>query len=164
MKTFLKLAPLAMLGVFAVNASAQSSVTLYGLISAGVGYATNQGGKNAWQALSGTNQNPRWGLKGKEDLGGGLSAIFQLENGFNVMTGTASQNGREFGRQAYVGLSSKPYGTLTFGRQYDAIHDYIGAVIIASNGVNIGDNDNGYNDIPIQKSVKYVSPVHRGLR
>ncbi|MGN4077681.1 porin, partial [Burkholderia gladioli] len=72
MKTSLKLAPLAVLGAVAIQASAQSSVTLYGLISAGVGYATNQGGKNAWQALSGTNQNPRWGLKGKEDLGGGL--------------------------------------------------------------------------------------------
>ncbi|MDE1180411.1 porin [Paraburkholderia sp.] len=164
MKTFHKLIPLALLGAFATHASAQSSVTLYGLISAGVGYATNQSGKNAWQALSGTNQNPRWGLKGKEDLGGGLSAIFQLENGFNVMTGTASQNGREFGRQAYVGLSDKHYGTLTMGRQYDAIHDYLGPVIIASNGVNIGDNDNGYNDIRVQNSVKYVSPDYRGLK
>ncbi|KWK16830.1 porin [Burkholderia stagnalis] len=164
MKTLHKLAPLAMLGAFATHASAQSSVTLYGLISAGVGFATNQGGKNAWQALSGTNQNPRWGLKGKEDLGQGLSAIFQLENGFNVMTGNAAQNGRMFGRQAYLGLADRTYGTLTFGRQYDAIHDYIGPVIIASNGVNIGDNDNGYNDIRVQNSVKYVSPVFYGLK
>ncbi|WP_369052803.1 porin [Burkholderia gladioli] len=164
MKTSLKLAPLAVLGAVAIQASAQSSVTLYGLISAGVGYATNQGGKNAWQALSGTNQNPRWGLKGKEDLGGGLSAIFQLENGFNVMTGTASQNGRMFGRTALVGLADKRYGALTFGRQYDAIHDYIGPIIIASNGVNIGDNDNGYNDIRVQNSVKYVSPEWFGLK
>ena len=164
MKTLHKLAPLAMLGAFATHACAQSSITLYGLISAGVGYATNQGGKNAWQALSGTNQNPRWGLKGKEDLGQGLSAIFQLENGFNVMTGTAAQNGREFGRLAYVGLADRTYGSLTFGRQYDAIHDYIGPVIIASNGVNIGDNDNGYNDIRVQNSVKYVSPVYYGLK
>jgi Outer membrane protein (porin) len=103
----LKFAPLAIAGALSSAAHAQSSVTLYGLISAGVGYATNQGGKNAWQALSGTNQNPRWGLKGVEDLGGGTTAIFQLENGFNVMTGTASQNGREFGRQAFVGLASK---------------------------------------------------------
>ncbi|MFL9870764.1 porin [Paraburkholderia megapolitana] len=163
-----KLTPLAMFSTLAATAAApacaQSSVTLYGLISAGVGFASNQGGKNAWQALSGTNQNPRWGLKGKEDLGGGLSAIFQLENGFNVMSGTASQNGREFGRQTFVGLSDKHYGTLTFGRQYDTIHDYIGPVIIASNGVNIGDNDNGYNDIRVQNSVKYVSAAYRGLK
>jgi GBP family porin len=164
MKTLLKLAPLAVLGAFATHTYAQSSVTLYGLISAGVGFATNQGGKNAWQALSGTNQNPRWGLKGKEDLGQGTSAIFQLENGFNVMTGAASQNGRLFGRLAFVGLSDNKYGTLTLGRQYDAIHDYIGPVIIASNGVNIGDNDNGYNDIRVQNSVKYVSPSFYGLK
>ncbi len=160
----LKFAPLAIAGALSSAAHAQSTVTLYGLISAGVGYATNQGGKNAWQALSGTNQNPRWGLKGVEDLGGGTSAIFQLENGFNVMTGTASQNGREFGRQAFVGLASKRYGTLTFGRQYDTVHDYIGPVIIASNGVNIGDNDNGYNDIRVQNAAKYVTPDYRGLK
>ena len=71
------------------------------------------------------------------------------------MTGTAAQNGREFGRMAYVGPTAP--GSLTFGRQYDAIHDYIGPVIIASNGVNIGDNDNGYNDIRVQNSVKYVA-------
>src|SRR5476649_2325595 len=138
----LKLAPLAVLGAFTASSYAQSSVTLYGLISGGVGFATNQGGYNAYEALSGTNQNPRWGLKGREDLGGGLSTVFQLENGFNIMSGTASQN----------------------GRQYDAIHDYIGPVIIASNGVNIGDNDNGYNDIRVQNSVKYVSPEYRGLK
>lgn len=166
MKKF-KLTPLVVLSALSalpVVSHAQGSVTLYGLISAGVGFATNQGGHNAYQALSGTNQNPRWGLKGKEDLGGGTSAVFQLENGFNVMSGTASQNGREFGRQAYVGLSDRTYGTLTMGRQYDAIHDYLGPVIIASNGVNIGDNDNGYNDIRVQNSVKYVSANYRGLK
>lgn len=166
MKLF-KLAPLAVLGAFGalpVVSYAQSSVTLYGLISAGIGYATNQSGHNAWQAVSGTNQNPRWGLKGKEDLGGGTSAVFQLENGFNVMTGNAAQNSREFGRQAFVGLADKTFGTLTLGRQYDAIHDYLGPVIIASNGVNIGDNDNGYNDIRVQSSVKYVTPDYRGLK
>jgi len=65
---------------------------------------------------------------------------------------------------AYVGLADRTYGSLTFGRQYDAIHDYIGPVIIASNGVNIGDNDNGYNDIRVQNSVKYVSSVYYGLK
>lgn len=145
-------------------AQAQSSVTLYGLLSAGIGYATNQSGKQTWQALSGTNQNPRWGMKGIEPLGGGTSAIFALEAGFNVMTGSGAQNGRAFGRQSWVGLSNKRYGTLTLGRQYDAIHDYLGPIIIASNGVNIGDNDNGYNDLRLQNSVKYLSPEYRGLR
>lgn len=163
MKTAFKLAPVAMLCAFATASHAQSSVTLYGLISGGIGYVSNQKGHSQVAALSGTNQNPRWGIKGTEDLGQGTSAIFQLENGFNVMTGSAAQNGRMFGRQAFVGLSGKTYGTFTFGRQYDAVHDYIGPVIIASNGVNIGDNDNGYNDIRVQHSVKYVSPTWYGL-
>ncbi|GAB3625744.1 porin [Pandoraea terrae] len=154
----------AMLGIGAGAAHAQSNVTMYGLISAGVGYVSNQGGSKTWQALSGTNQNPRWGMRGSEDLGNGTKAIFTIEAGFSVVNGTAAQNGRAFGRQSYVGLSDKSLGTLTVGRQYDTVHDYVGPVIISSNGVNIGDNDNGYNDIRMQNSVKYVSPTYRGLQ
>lgn len=164
MKSLSKFAPVALLGALCLPAMAEPSVTLYGLLSAGLGYTTHQGSGKTWDILSGTNQNPRWGLKGQEDLGGGLSSIFQLENGFNLTTGSLSQNGRIFGRQAWVGLRDRTYGTLTLGRQYDAMHDYIGPIIIASNGVNIGDNDNGYNDIRVQNSVKYVTPDMQGLR
>jgi predicted porin len=141
------------------QAQAQSKVEIYGLISGGVGYLTNQGGPHNFEALSGTNQNPRIGFRGQEDLGGGTKAIFTLENGFNMMTGAASQNGRLFGRQSWVGLSSNSMGTLTLGRQYEAVKDYLGPVVIASNGVHIGDNDNGYNNLRVQNSVKYVSPM-----
>src|SRR5207247_1877104 len=92
------------------GAHAQSSVEMYGLISGGVGYLSNQGGPHNFEALSGTNQNPRIGFRGQEDLGGGSKAIFALENGFNMMTGTAAQNGRLFGRQSYVGLSNTNLG------------------------------------------------------
>ncbi|MGC8146188.1 porin, partial [Salmonella enterica] len=68
------------------QAQAQSKVEIYGLISGGVGYLTNQGGPHNFEALSGTNQNPRIGFHGQEDLGGGTRAIFTLENGFNMMT------------------------------------------------------------------------------
>lgn len=146
-----------------VPAHAQSNVKIYGLISAGIGYASNENGGGRLHALSGTNQSPRWGLQGKEDLGGGREAVFVLEQGFNVMTGTVSQNGRAFGRQSFVGLSDKSLGILTLGRQYDTVHDYLGPVLIASNGVNIGDNDNSYNNIRIQNAVKYVSPRMQGF-
>ena len=63
---------------------------------------------------------------GKEDLGGGLKAIFVLENGFNVFNGTLGQGGDMFGRQAYVGLSTAQYGTVTLGRQYDSVVDFTG--------------------------------------
>ncbi len=141
------------------QAQAQSKVEIYGLISGGVGYLTNQGGPHNFEALSGTNQNPRIGFRGQEDLGGGTRAIFTLENGFNMMTGAASQSGRLFGRQSWVGLASNSMGTMTLGRQYEAVKDYLGPVVIASNGVHIGDNDNGYNNLRVQNSVKYVSPM-----
>ncbi len=142
----------------AVQAQAQSKVEIYGLISGGIGYLTNEKGAHNLEALSGTNQNPRIGFRGQEDLGGGNKAIFNMENGFNMMTGAAAQSGRLFGRQSFVGLSSNTMGTVTLGRQYEAVKDYLGPVVIASNGVHIGDNDNGYNNLRAQNSVKYVSP------
>src|SRR5579875_4171315 len=95
----------ALTGVFATAAHAQSSVTLYGLIDAGITYTNNQNGHSNWKASSGSVNGSRWGLRGAEDLGGGLKAIFTLENGFNIMNGTNGQGGAEFGRQAYVGIS-----------------------------------------------------------
>jgi predicted porin len=88
-------------------AHAQSSVTLYGIIDTSITYVNHAvGNKNLW-SVSNTNSGDlsgtRWGLKGKEDLGGGLAAIFQLENGFDPGNGKLNQGGRIFGRQAFVG-------------------------------------------------------------
>jgi general bacterial porin, GBP family len=103
---------------------AQSSVTLYGLIDSGLTYTNNQHGQKNFQATSGDTNGSRWGLRGAEDLGGGLKAIFTLENGFSIQSGSLGQGGRMFGRQAFVGLSSESYGALTAGRQYDSVVDY----------------------------------------
>ena len=59
---------------------AQSSVTLYGIIDEGLTFSNNQLGNKAYQMQSGISQGSRWGMQGTEDLGGGLSAIFRLEN------------------------------------------------------------------------------------
>jgi GBP family porin len=67
----------------------------------------------------------RWGFRGREDLGDGLTALFVLENGFTIGNGAFSQQGREFGRQAYMGLSSNRYGAVTLGRQYASMADFI---------------------------------------
>ena len=64
-----------------VSAHAQSSVTLYGVIDAGLIYTNNQGGHSAWQETSAATENTVFGLKGAEDLGGGLQAVFKLEIG-----------------------------------------------------------------------------------
>jgi len=112
-------AGLALAGMSA-TAWAQSSVTLYGIVDTGIEYVSHAdaAGDSVVRMPGITGEVPsRWGLRGKEDLGGGLSAIFALESGFNMRSGTLNQGGRLFGRQAWVGLSS-PYGNLTFGRQY----------------------------------------------
>lgn len=84
---------------FAAPAFAQTSVTLYGVIDEGFDYTNNVLGSHNYALQSGLAQGSRWGLKGAEDLGGGLRAIFQLENGFNVNNGRLLQGGLEFGRQ-----------------------------------------------------------------
>jgi predicted porin len=106
-------------------AHAQSSVTLYGLIDTGLTFSNNSGGERSYQQASGVVNGSRWGLRGSEDLGNGLKAIFDLESGINLQDGSASDSQRLFNRNAYVGLSSQ-YGTVTFGRQKTPLFDLLG--------------------------------------
>jgi len=149
-------------------AHAQSSVTLYGVIDEGLSYTNNAGTGSVLKMSSGDVLGSRFGLKGAEDLGGGLSAIFRLENGFNAGTGALGQGSRLFGRQAYVGLSSNRYGTLTLGRQYDPTSDLFSAMTASGNWAgNVAsapfDNDNADWDFRVNNSVKYTSPVWNGF-
>ncbi|MDB5783442.1 porin [Caballeronia mineralivorans] len=158
---------LAALGTFAGAAHAQSSVTLYGIVDAGFVYNNNSGGQKLYSTSAGNLQGDRWGLRGTEDLGGGLKALFVLENGFNVFTGKLNQGGDEFGRQAYVGLSSQ-YGTVTLGRQYDSVVDYTGALEVGSQwgtfyGAHPGDLDNMNNSNRVNNSIKYASTNYSGI-
>ncbi|CAN0625224.1 general bacterial porin, GBP family [Burkholderia multivorans] len=169
---------MACVGGFGADAAhAQSSVTLYGLIDTSITYANNQRtrgagspGSSSWSMTNGALNASRWGLKGSEDLGGGLSAIFTLENGFSAPTGALSQKGVDmFGRQAWVGLKSKEDGSLTFGRQYDLILDFVTPLEPSGPGwggnlaVHPYDNDDSNRNIRINNSVKYTSPTYRGL-
>lgn len=166
------LAVSAALAASAVHA--QSSVTLYGLIDAGLMYTNNvqKGGTSGalWQATSGTINGSRFGLRGAEDLGGGYKAIFVLENGFNVQNGTLGQHGRLFGRQAYVGLGSSNFGTLTLGRQYDSLVDYVSP--LSGTAGTFGDtgfahpfdNDNLNHSVRMSNAVKYSSNNYAGFK
>ncbi|CAN0627345.1 general bacterial porin, GBP family [Burkholderia multivorans] len=154
--------------MFAAPAFAQSSVTLYGLIDMGIGYTNNVGGKSDYQMASGFAQGSRWGLKGTEDLGGGNSALFQIESGFNGANGMLAQGGRAFGRQAYVGLGNTRFGTVTLGRQYDSLVDYLAPTTAnGSWGVypfsHPFDNDNTGNSFRVNNTVKYASPDFSGF-
>ncbi|WP_269509875.1 porin [Burkholderia sp. IMCC1007] len=153
-------------------ACAQTSVTLYGTIDTSLTYVRRaDGGKNLWalgNSSAGNLSGSRWGLKGSEDLGGGLAAIFQLENGFNPSTGALGQGNRIFGRQAYVGLTSNQFGSITLGRQYDPLIDLVQPITadnyFGSAFATAGDVDNYDNSFRVDNAVKYTSPTIAGLQ
>ena len=162
-----RVVPVVTVLIFSRFAYAQSGVTLYGIVDEGLMYVTNEGGHQNLKMVSGTTQNDRWGLRIVEDLGSGLSTVATLENGFDITNGALGQGGREFGRQAWVGLSDKQWGTFTAGRQYDAMWDMLGIFSAAVNentiAANIGDNDNVFGSFRYSNSVKYVSPTIAGI-
>ncbi|WP_345817819.1 porin (plasmid) [Paraburkholderia sp. PREW-6R] len=158
---------LAALGAFAGVAHAQSSVTLYGIIDEGFNITTNVGGKHLYNLSSGVLQGSRWGMRGTEDLGGGLKAVFVLENGFDVNNGKLGQGNLMFGRQAYVGLGGA-LGTVTLGRQYDSVVDYVGPLEVGDQwggyiAAHPGDLDNFNNAYRTNNTVKYTSANYGGL-
>jgi predicted porin len=105
---------LAAIGLLSGAASAQTAVTVYGLADVGVN-RTDNGLDSVLQLKSNGQSGSRVGFRGTEDLGGGLSALFVLENGFNVDTGSFSVNNKLFGRLAYVGLNGG-FGSVKLGR------------------------------------------------
>ncbi|MFL9865044.1 porin [Paraburkholderia fungorum] len=163
----------ATLAVFASAAHAQSSVTLYGLIDAGISYVNNSktatGHDNLFKYDDGVASGSRWGLRGTEDLGGGLKALFVLESGFNSGNGTLGQGGALFGRQAYVGLSQNNVGSLTFGRQYSFSTDYLGGNYSTGGQTVAGNYAYHINDVDqltssrINNAVKFSSANFAGL-
>lgn len=119
------------------SAADATSVTLYGVLDSGLQYVNhgpNGGGTNL-DVASGNLSGSRWGMRGTEDLGDGLSTVFALESGFDVSNGESLQGGRQFGRQAYVGLADKTWGTLTLGRHNSLVIDW-------TNKYNPFDNSN----------------------
>ena len=122
-KAHLLAATLALAAASGAQAQAQGtgSVTIYGLLDAAVEHLSNTGptggGLTRFPDLAGALAPSRLGFRGVEDLGGGLSAIFTLEEGIAVDSGNINQGGRAFGRQAFVGLKGG-WGELTAGRVY----------------------------------------------
>lgn len=111
------------------GAMAQSNVTLYGRIDASVG-SNRVNGVSTTQLFSGNLTSTRWGVRGTEDLGGGLKAIFGLEQGFDASTGTQAATSA-FDRQSIVGLSGG-FGTFKLGR-HDTSFDDIRDISVSSN-------------------------------
>lgn len=128
-KSFIALAVLATTGA----ALAQSSVTLYGRIDTSVGSSKIGApglAASTSQMFSGNLTSTRWGVRGTEDLGGGLKAIFALEQGFDSSDGTQAA-GSAFNRMSIVGLSGG-FGTVKFGR-HDTSFDDIRDLTVSNN-------------------------------
>lgn len=130
---------MALLSLVPALAAAQSSVTLYGIVDATVQTRNNRAGSDgAVKVGDGAYTGSRLGFRGQEDLGGGMAALFMLENGFDPASGAVQQataranngqaaapEGRFFGREAWVGLQSY-LGRVTMGRQYTIAHPLSG--------------------------------------
>jgi GBP family porin len=165
----------AVLSLFAGASYAQSSVTLYGIIDTSIIYGNNETTGQAGVGHSGVEMNSggisgsRFGFRGTEDLGGGLSAIFDLEDGFSSSNGKFSNAGDLWGRQAYVGLRSTQYGTVTLGRRYSFMSEYVSP--LSAEGIgwagNLADhpfdNDDMIRHTSLQNSIRFDSANYRGL-
>ena len=111
-----KLAGVA-LALAATGAFAQSSVTLWGRMDLGYEHV-DLGGASRSGIDNGNYGTSRFGLRGVEDLGGGLAAIFAMEAGISANTGVVGGGGKFFNRGSTVGLRSSSVGSVELGRQY----------------------------------------------
>lgn len=152
-KTLIALAVLAVSGA----AMAQSSVTLYGIADVAV---VKDKGESAYMKSGGLSTS-RWGVKGSEDLGGGLKANFNFEQGVNLTTGAASG----FTRQANVGVSGG-FGTVKLGKTWTAYDDVAGATDPVFDGLlspmGIAPSYQTYTSNP-NSGVYYSSPSFGGF-
>ncbi|WP_213303796.1 porin [Paraburkholderia sacchari] len=163
------------LGLVALGAHAQSSVTLYGIVDTGIGYqsssaalGSNSGGRSVVKMNNGIWAGSRFGLKGAEDLGGGTKTIFQLEEGFNSANGAQAVPGLMFNRQAWVGLTDKRFGTLTAGRQYTSYYTLLSPYspttwLTGAYGAHPGDIDSLDTLYRVNNSLVYTSPTIAGF-
>ena len=152
---------LAVLGAFAGAASAQSSVTVYGIVDASIS-SIDSGAERTLGMDSGNNSASRIGFKGVEDLGNGLKGEFVLENGFDVSTGESANDnaGKAFSRLAYVGLNGG-FGTVRMGRQNSPMKTALDVIDPFKNAGMAGAIDymvDGQTPERVSNQLTYISP------
>lgn len=150
----------------AAGAHAQTNVTIYGSVDAGISNFNDERGARSTKVDTGNRSPNRLGFRGSEDLGGGMKALFGLEAGYNIDDGTLKRANALFSRAAWVGLSTRA-GTVSFGHIPDFMYDYLrytGNGSLASlyffHPANL---DNQANQFQIDNAVKYESPTIHGF-
>jgi len=128
MKLTKTLAVLAVTLIFGVAAQAESSVTLFGNIDAGLQYnsisAPNQDSASHLGMASGQSRTSMFGLRGVEDIGSGNSIVWNLTSLFDVSNGSSTDKNTLFNQQATLGIRNAAYGQLDFGRQSNMASKY----------------------------------------
>ena len=160
----------------AAAAAAAADVTVYGLIDYGLMYTGTDNGtatSHVTEMTSGKNLGSRFGFKGTEDLGNGLTAGFILENGFSADTGSLPANGKFFDRESTIYLDGA-FGNVKFGRMTRMTGStgssciYAGSISPISTGY--GDTIPGYNAIMAGSLLRfdnvfmYTTPDFAGLK
>jgi|NOAtaT_5_FD_contig_31_4392152_length_1284_multi_7_in_0_out_0_1 predicted porin len=114
--------------------------------------------------VDGAISSARWGMRGTEDLGGGMSALFHLEGDANIQGYTHSAG--LFRRGAYAGLSSKEMGELTFGLRLNPVIATHGALMpVGGNSVSaVSAGGLGFADFYTKNAITYVSPRISGIQ
>lgn len=134
--TFSMLAKATLISISAQAFAQEGSVQLYGNIGVGITHKTHAaGGGHLTEVSNSLLSTSFWGMRGTEDLGGGMSAVFRLESGVNVDTGTPASGTRFWDRQSYVGISPSRNVTITAGRQF---HAYTERVVQSLDVYNVG--------------------------
>ena len=162
-KTILAAAALALA---AGAAQAQTSVTIYGIMDAGLLRESGGAAGSVTKVGSGIGSASRIGFRGTEDLGGGMTALFTLENGTRIDTGEIDPAGTIFNRQALVGLKSEA-GAIALGRQYTPYHNTLVKVIDPFSTGYAGTAKNLFPhfgaNIRTSNTITYASPVVGGV-
>ncbi|MFY3963578.1 porin [Achromobacter ruhlandii] len=172
----------AILTTFAGVAQAETSVTLYGVIDTGIGYnkvsgdfpSRDETGSITMQdvtgsrlgMINGVQAGSRWGLRGSEDLGDGLRAMFTVESGFDSGNGQSQQN-RLFNRQATIGLANDSWGSLEFGRQTTVGGTFLAEIdpfYTSYTQSNLGLGFSAANTMRWDNMVMYRSPSMSGFQ
>lgn len=167
-KTTFAMATMALIGI---NAHAQNRITIYGVVDTSLIYTRKVGANNGsrFSIDSGDLTASRIGFKGSEDLGNGLTAIFNLENGFNADTGNLGTSNTLFDRKSVVGLSSS-FGTITLGRQTDYLEDigskYTSVQTFGANSIkggHLNNLDHTAGGIRTNNAIRYDSANLNGI-
>lgn len=145
------------------SAHAQSSVTLYGVVDNSIEYQ-NGGDGAVTRAESSGYYASRYGLKGSEDIGGGLHVNFQLEDGFSGANGAASNSADAFNRQAWIGLSGS-FGEVRFGLQNTPQYIFMNPELDPIAVMSMASPMNNFNSLTVRENnaISYFTPTIHGV-